>query len=93
MTHIIESKGTYVVGDVDSDGNKVTTTEKGFTFTQERGEELGFDFYDVEGAGTALLFGNQVFFLQYWTDEHLDRASTVFNQAIEKEKERRNETS
>ena len=90
-THFIENKGTYKVVTVDEEGNKVVITEKGFTFTEEEGVELGFDFHEVEGAGTALLFGNQIFFLRFWTDEQLNRASTIFNQAIEKERKIRSE--
>jgi hypothetical protein len=90
MTNV-EGKGTYIQG-IEHDDGSIVTTEQGFTFQQEDGEELAFDVHDIEGAGTALLFGNQIFFLNYWTDEQLDKASEVFTLAIKKEKEKRNDT-
>ena len=84
-------KGTYTTKVEDETGT-IVTTEKGFTFQEESGQELGFDLYETD-AGHALLFGNQVFFLRYWTDEQLDKASKFFNEAIEKEKASRNESS
>ncbi len=81
--------GTYISGVKDEAGDKLVTTETGFTFQEESGQELAFDVHDIEGAGTALLFGTQIFFLQYWTDEQLDKASEAFSLAVKKEKERR----
>jgi hypothetical protein len=86
-------KGTYITGVKDEDGGDLITTEKGFTFQEETGQELAFDIHEIEGAGTALLFGNQIFFLKFWTDEQLDKASEGFNAAIKKEKGRRSEIS
>jgi hypothetical protein len=91
MIEEVKGKGTYITGVEHEDGSFVTT-EQGFTFQQEDGEELAFDVHDIEGTGTALLFGNQIFFLNYWTDEQLDKASRVFMLAIKKEKEKRNDT-
>ena len=84
------SKGTYTTGEQDEEGNKMVTTERGFTFTEETGQELAFDVSEVDGAGTALLFGNQVFFLSYWTDAQLDKALKEFSLAINKERAKRN---
>lgn len=81
-------KGTYISGVKDEDGSFVTT-EQGFTFQEEDGRELAFDIHEIDGAGTALLFGDQIFFLKYWTDEQLDTASKVFAKAVEMEKEKR----
>jgi len=86
----VEGKGTYIQGIKHDDGS-IVTTELGFTFQQEDGQELGFDVHEIDGAGTALLFGNQIFFLKYWTDEQLDKASKAFALAIKKEKEKRDE--
>ncbi len=91
MIEEVKGKGTYITGVEHEDGSFVTT-EQGFTFQQEDGQELAFDVHDIEGTGTALLFGNQIFFLNYWTDEQLDKASSTFALAIKKEKERRNDT-
>jgi hypothetical protein len=91
MVDNVEGKGTYISG-VETDEGTFVTTEQGFTFQQEDGQELAFDVHDIEGAGTALLFGNQIFFLNYWTDEQLDKASSTFALAIKKEKEKRNDT-
>jgi hypothetical protein len=90
MTNV-EGKGTYIQG-IEHDDGSIVTTEQGFTFQQEDGEELGFDVHEIDGAGTALLFGNQIFFLKYWTDEQLDKASEAFAKAVEIEKEKRNDT-
>lgn len=84
-------RGTYKSG-VEMDDGSIVTTEKGFTFQEETGQELAFDVHEIEGEGTALLFGNQVFFLKYWTDEQLDNASRVFADAVRQEKENRNVT-
>jgi hypothetical protein len=91
MDEIVEGEGTYT-SRVETDEGETIVTSKGFTFTQESGQELAFDVHDIDGAGTALLFGDQIFFLSYWTDEQLDRSSEIFNLAIKKEKERRNES-
>jgi hypothetical protein len=88
MVDNVEGKGTYVSG-VETDEGAFVTTEQGFTFQQEDGRELAFDIHEIDGAGTALLFGDQIFFLKYWTDEQLDRASEVFAKAVEMEKEKR----
>ena len=87
----VKGKGTYIAG-VENDDGTIVTTERGFTFEQENGQKLGFDLHEIDGAGTALLFGNQIFFLSYWTDEQLDKASEVFASAIQKEKEKRDDT-
>lgn len=87
----VKGKGTYVSGTEQEDGTFVTT-EQGFTFTQEDGRELGFDTHEIDGAGTALLFGDQIFFLKYWTDGQLDKAFEVFARAVKMEKEKRNDT-
>jgi hypothetical protein len=87
----VTGKGTYISGVKEDDGSFVTT-EQGFTFQEETGTELGFDVHEVEGAGTALLFGDQIFFLKYWSDEQLDIASEVFARAVTMEKEKRNDT-
>jgi hypothetical protein len=86
----VKGKGTYISG-VETDEGTTVTTEKGFTFTQETGEELAFDVHDLDGPGTALLFGNQIFFLSFWTDEQLDKASTAFAEAVRMEKGKRND--
>jgi len=86
-----KGEGVYVEA-VEHDDGSIVTTKRGFTFTQENGQELAFDLADVEGVGTALLFGNQVFFLKYWKNEHLDKALKVFTDAVNKEKELRNDT-
>lgn len=83
-----EGTGTYTETIKHDDGT-LTTTERGFTFQEETGQELAFDVHEIEGAGTTLLFGNQVFFLKFWSDEQLDKASESFSLAIQKEKERR----
>jgi hypothetical protein len=83
--------GTYVEGIKHDDGT-ITTTEHGFTFTQENGQELAFDLHEMDGIGTALLFGNQIFFLKFWEDEHLDKALEVFTAAVQKEKDLRNDS-
>jgi hypothetical protein len=88
MVDNVEGKGTYISG-VETDEGTFVTTEQGFTFQQEDGRELAFDIHEIDGAGTALLFGDQIFFLKYWTDEQLDRASEVFAKAVEMEKEKR----
>ena len=86
----VEGKGTYIAG-VEHDDGSIVTTELGFTFQQEDGRELAFDVHEIDGAGTALLFGDQIFFLKYWTDEQLDNASKVFANAVKMEKEKRND--
>ena len=86
----VKGKGTYISG-VESEEGTIITTEKGFTFTQENGQELAFDLHDMDGPGTALLFGNQIFFLSFWTDEQLDMASNVFAEAVRMEKGKRND--
>ncbi len=91
MTKVL--KGTYITGEEDAEGNKIITTEKGFTFEEETGQKLAFDVHEVDGVGTALLFGNQVFFLKFWTDEQLDKAFETFTHAVNKEREKRNEKS
>lgn len=88
MVDNIEGKGTYIEK-VEHDDGTFVTTERGFTFQQENGRELAFDLHEIDGAGTALLFGDQIFFLKYWTDEQLDKASEVFTKAIKMEKEKR----
>ena len=88
MADNVEGKGTYIEG-IEHDDGTFITTEKGFTFQQEDGRELAFDIHEIDGAGTALLFGDQIFFLKYWTDEQLGRASEVFAKAVEMEKEKR----
>lgn len=82
-------RGTYTSGESNEDGTPTVLTEKGFTFQEETGQELAFDLYDHDVAGTALLFGNQVFFLKYWTDEQLDNAAEAFSAAVTREKGRR----
>lgn len=72
---------------VENDGEYVVT-EKGFTFQEENGKELAFDVHE-HPTGMAMLFGDQIFFLGFWTDEQLEKASVVFNEAIRREKERR----
>jgi len=88
MSDDVKGKGTYISG-VETDEGSFVTTEQGFTFQQEDGRELAFDTHEIDGAGTALLFGDQIFFLKYWTDEQLDRASEVFAKAVATEKEKR----
>ncbi len=84
-------KGTYTSTEKQDDDTFVVT-ERGFTFQEENGLELAFDVSDVPETGTALLFGNQIFFLKFWTDDQLDKASREFNRAIEDEKEKRNDS-
>lgn len=80
-------KGTYR-NIVKDDEGKYRVSEKGFTFIEESGQELSFDIHE-HSTGMAVLFGNQIFFLGFWTDEQLDKASTTFNEAINREKQRR----
>ena len=91
MSEIVKGKGTYIEG-IEQDDGTFITTELGFTFQQEDGQELAFDIHEIDGAGTALLFGDQIFFLKYWTEEQLDKASKVFAKAVKMEKEKRNDS-
>ena len=81
-------KGTYVSKETHDDGTMVVT-QRGFTFQEETGQELAFDISEHPELGTALLFGNQVFFLRFWTDEQLNKALNELSTAIRKEQVRR----
>ena len=81
-------KGTYVSKETHDDGTMVVT-RRGFTFQEETGQELAFDISEHPELGTALLFGNQVFFLRFWTDEQLNKALNELSTAIRKEQVRR----
>lgn len=80
-------KGTMRVETKTEDGYTLTE-EHGFTFQEESGRKLAFDIYEHE-TGIALLFGEQVFFLGFWTDEQLDKAEKSFLKAVRKERKRR----
>lgn len=80
-------KGTYREIIKEDDGS-IHVTERGFTFQEEDGKELAFDVHE-HPTGMAMLFGDQIFFLGFWTDEQLEKASNAFNEAIRREKERR----
>ncbi|MBD3261005.1 MAG: hypothetical protein GF334_04885 [Candidatus Altiarchaeales archaeon] len=80
-------KGTYRQV-VESEDGSSYVSEKGFTFEEAEGKELAFDVHEHE-TGMAMLFGDQIFFLGFWTDEQLEKASNTFNEAIKKEIERR----
>lgn len=84
-----ERRGTYRQV-VETEEGSAYVSEKGFTFQEGKGKELAFDVHEHE-TGMAMLFGDQIFFLGFWTDEQLEKASDTFNEAIEKEKERRKE--
>lgn len=80
-------KGTYRQV-IEHDDGSVRISEKGFTFQEKEGQELSFDIHE-HSTGMAMLFGDQIFFLGFWTDEQLEKASNTFNEAISKEKQRR----
>ena len=77
---------------VQNDRGLVLTKEHGFTVEEADGKVLAFDLLETEEYGSALLFGNQVFFLKFWDDEDLDKAETIMKSAIDKERTRRNAT-
>lgn len=82
-----EQKGVYR-STVQSPEGQTYVTERGFTFREDSGRELSFDVHEHE-TGMAMLFGDQIFFLGFWTEEQLEKASSTFNEAIEREKARR----
>lgn len=84
---MVLKKGTYVSG-LKMEDQEIPLTEKGFIFEESEGKPLAFDVHE-HSTGMALLFGEQIFFLGFWTDEQLDKASDAFNYAIDKEKRRR----
>jgi len=65
------------------------TKEHGFTVEEVQGKVLGFDIMETEEYGTSLLFGEQIFFLKFWDDTDLDRAESIVQRAIFRERLRR----
>ena len=65
------------------------TKEHGFTVEEVEGKVLGFDIMETEEYGTSLLFGEQIFFLKFWDDTDLDRAESIVQRAIFRERLRR----
>jgi len=75
---------------VKTDQGLTLTKEHGFTVEEVEGKVLGFDIVETEEYGTALLFGEQIFFLKYWDDEDLVKAEAIIKRAFFKERLRRN---
>ncbi len=82
------SKGKMKVA-VKTDRGLILTKEHGFTVEEADGKVIGFDIMETEEYGTSLLFGNQIFFLKFWTDEDLNRAECIVQRAIFRERTRR----
>ncbi len=72
-----------------TDRGLTLTKEHGFTVEEVDGKVLGFDLIETEEYGTALLFGEQVFFLKFWDDTDLDKAESIVKRAIFKERIKR----
>jgi hypothetical protein len=87
MENVI-NKGQMRVG-LKNENGFVVTKDFGFTVEEENGAVLGFDLYEHPELGTAILFGNQVFLMRFWSDEHLEKATNIIFTAVTREKERR----
>ncbi len=74
---------------VKTDRGLILTKEHGFTVEEADGKVLGFDIMETEEYGTSLLFGEQIFFLKFWDDTDLDRAESIVQRAIFRERLRR----
>jgi len=74
---------------VKTDRGFTLTKEHGFTVEEADGKVLSFDIIDTGEYGPALLFGDQVFFLKFWDDTDLDRAESIVQRAIFRERLRR----
>lgn len=66
----------------------VLTQEHGFT-VEEQDKVLAFDLHQHPELGTMLLFGDQVFVLKFWDDEHLEKGMRLLEDGFKKEIERR----
>lgn len=77
---------------VKTDRGLTLTKEHGFTVEEADGKVLGFDIMETEEYGTALLFGDQIFFLKFWDDEDLDKAESIVQRVLYRERLRRNGT-
>ncbi len=72
-----------------TDRGLTLTKEHGFTVEEADGKVLGFDIMETEEYGTALLFGDQIFFLKFWDDTDLDKAESIVKRAIFRERIKR----
>ena len=88
MDNTGEIKGKSRISVKNEDGF-VLSKDYGFTIEEENGELLAFDMHNHPELGTALLFGNQVFFLKFWTDEKLEQGMSMVKHAFETEWNRR----
>jgi hypothetical protein len=82
-------KGSLKVGLKDERGF-VLTKDLGFT-VEEESRVLSFDFYNSPdpAIGPALLFGDQVFLLKFWTKQNLEQGLRLLEGSIKAELERR----
>ncbi len=75
---------------IKTDRGLTLTKEHGFTVEEADGKVLGFDIVETEEYGTALLFGDQIFFLKFWDEDDLVKAECIVKRAIFQERIRRN---
>lgn len=75
---------------IKTDRGLTLTKEHGFTVEEADGKVLGFDIVETEEYGTALLFGDQIFFLKFWDEDDLVKAECIVQRAIFQERLRRN---
>lgn len=75
---------------IKTDRGLALTKEHGFTVEEADGKVLGFDIVETEEYGTALLFGEQIFFLKFWDEDDLVKAECIVQRAIFQERLRRN---
>jgi len=75
---------------IKTDRGLTLTKEHGFTVEEADGKVLGFDIVETEEYGTALLFGDQIFFLKFWDEDDLAKAECIVQRAIFQERIRRN---
>ena len=84
----VSQDGVMSVAVKNSEGITLTK-DYGFTIVEENGQVLAFDLINHPNLGITLLFGNQVFALGFWDDEHLLKGRDMVNAAVSKELSRR----